>query len=163
MCAPEVPLEEASVLSRSMLCDAPEGDVDPVRAGGSLAESLIGGDAVENNAFSPPVTASEIALRPIRGFENDFEGATADLGEPFAEALLLLFAVTTFILGFLSYSSLVTVGEVISFEGADVVADSLAEELRKWPIKLLPWYILAAGEAIAATVSLIESTLPNRE
>ena len=94
----------------------------------------------------------------MRGFENDFEGATADLGELFPDLLVL--DVTIFMLGFLSYSSLVTVGEVRSVEGGVAASASLAEELRKWPI---PWYILAAGEAIAATVSLIESTLPKRE
>ena len=110
--------------------------------------------------FSPPVTASDIALSPILGFDTDFEGAIADLGELLAGDLLLLCDVTTFMLGFLSYSNLVTVGEVRSVERDGVDTASLAEEFRKWPI---PWYILAAGEAMAATVSLIESTLPNLE
>lgn len=146
-----------------MLWDAAEGDVDPVREDDCPAGSLIGDTAegvVEARALSFPVTASEIALNPMRGFENDFEGPTADLGEPF-ELLGFVEEVTIFMLGFISYSSLVTVGDVRLVDGVVCEKASPAEELRKWPMP--PWYILAAGEAMAATVSLIESTLPNRE
>ena len=80
------------------------------------------------------MTASDIALSPIRGFDIDFEGVIADLGELLAGDLLLLCDVITFMLGFLSYSSLVTVGEVRSVEREAVDTVSLAEEFRKWPI-----------------------------
>lgn len=74
----------------------------------------------------------------MRGFEVDLAGATADLGEPFVAAPLLSLVVDViiFILGFalglfLSYSSFVTVGEVISVVGGVLLTASLADEFRK--------------------------------
>ena len=138
-----VSFEEASVLSRSILWDAAEGDVEPVRVGDCTEASLIGDESeagVETKALSVPVTASEIARRPMRGFEIDLAGTTADLGEPFEAAPLLASVdeVISFVLNFLlSYSSFVTVGEVRLVVGGVFVTASLADELRKCPIKVL--------------------------
>lgn len=80
----------------------------------------------------------------MRGFETDLAGATADLGEPFEAAPLVASVddVTIFMFGFvlgflLSYSSLVTVGDDMSVVDGVFGTASLAEELRKCPIKLL--------------------------
>lgn len=115
---------------------------------GDCTEASLTGDGtevgVETSALSLPVMASEIARRPMRGFETDLAGVTADLGEPFDAAPLLASVddVIIFIFGFvlallLSYSSLVTVGELISVAGGVILIASLAEELRKCPLKLL--------------------------
>lgn len=73
--APAVPLEDTSVLSRSNPSEARDGVVEPVRAGELVLDSfaieaLDMGDDI--NAFSFPVTASEMALSPIRGLAPDW-------------------------------------------------------------------------------------------
>lgn len=141
---PLVPLEEASVLSMSRLKEAPEVVVDPVRVGECILDSLTGegadvGDV--SKALSLPVTASDIARRPIRPFGADPGLAVDDRRGTLDGKSPLSFGadVTMLILGFWLYSSLVTVGEVSSFKGT-VVAKmvSLALELRNLPFKLFP-------------------------
>lgn len=73
---PFAPFDDASVLSSSKLFEAPDGVLEPVRVGDCSGDSLIGegNDAGETTrAFSLPVTASDIARRPMmRGFFADF-------------------------------------------------------------------------------------------
>ena len=74
---PFVPLEEVSVVSRSKLLEAADGVLDPVMVGDWIGDSFTG-DGIEEGeatrAFSLPVTASEMALRPmpLRALETEF-------------------------------------------------------------------------------------------
>lgn len=137
--------------------------------GDCMEDSLIGEgpeDGEPTVAFSLPVTASEIALRPMRGFAADLGVATEDRGEPFEDFVPLICGedeVMILIVGFPSYSSLVTLGWVRSLVASTVGAVSCVLEARNRPLRLLLWYTFDAVDVIAAIVSRIESTLPTRE
>ena len=140
-----VPFDEASVLSRSRLGEVPDGVVEAVREGDRTEDSLIGEGMDEGKvkiAFSLPVTASDMARNPIRGFRAEWALCVEGVGDPL-EAVLTCggeVLVTRFVRGFSSYSSLVTVGEEISLfrELGAICPTSFALEFRILAFALFP-------------------------
>jgi hypothetical protein len=123
VCPPEllVPFFKSEESSISILFDVIEGVLEPVREGDCNGDSLMGEETLSsfgdiNDAFSSPVMASEIALKPVAlDLENKvLPGAAGDgTGRSIDEVSLPgIFgdAVTASMLGEFPYSSLVTVG-----------------------------------------------------
>lgn len=156
---PSVPLDEVSVLSISRLLEATDGVLDPVPAGDwtSLSFTGEGLDVGVTKVFSLPVTASEIARKPMT-LRALAEMPCGGSGERLPRLPCVENGEAINTDGVLSSSRLVTVGETPG-PLDDRAIGARALEDRSRPLNVLLWYALEADEVTSGMRSRTESAL----